>query len=69
MGLPIGVGEVRRRVCGKCVMMVAKEDVVEASGHLSSLMTLIIMITLFSGSLSVSFWSLLIGNHLLIVDS
>lgn len=28
---PIGVGEVIRRVCGKCVMIVTKEDVVEAS--------------------------------------
>ena len=31
---PIGVGEVIRRICGKCVMMVAKKDVVEASGSL-----------------------------------
>ena len=31
---PIGVGEVIRRVCGKCVMMVAKKDVVEASDSL-----------------------------------
>ena len=28
---PIGVGEVFRRMCGKCVMRVAKKDVVEAS--------------------------------------
>ena len=31
---PIGVGEVIRRICGKCVMNVAKRDVVEASGSL-----------------------------------
>ena len=31
---PIRVGEVIRRICGKCVMMVAKKDVVEASGSL-----------------------------------
>ena len=30
----IGVGEVLRRICGKCVMSVAKKDVVEASGSL-----------------------------------
>ena len=29
---PIGVGELIRRIGGKCVMMVAKKDVVEASG-------------------------------------
>jgi len=31
---PIGVGEVMRRIIGKCVMNVAKGDVVEASGSL-----------------------------------
>ena len=31
---PIGVGEIIRRSCGKCAMMVAKKDVVEASGSL-----------------------------------
>ena len=31
---PIGVGEVIRRICGKCIVIVAKEDVVEASGSL-----------------------------------
>ena len=31
---PIGVGEVLRRICGKCVMSVAKKAVVEASGSL-----------------------------------
>ena len=31
---PIGVGEVIRRICGKCVMNIAKRDVVEASGSL-----------------------------------
>ena len=31
---PIGVGEVIKRICGKCVMMVTKKDVVEASGSL-----------------------------------
>ena len=31
---PIGVGEVVRRICGKCVMNVAKKDVVAASGSL-----------------------------------
>ena len=31
---PIGVGEVLRRVVGKCVMNVVKTDVVEASGSL-----------------------------------
>ena len=31
---PIGVGEVLRRVFGKCVMSVTKKDVVEASGSL-----------------------------------
>ena len=31
---PIGVGEVIRRICGKCAMMVAKKDVVETSGSL-----------------------------------
>ena len=31
---PIGVGEVIRRIIGKCVMKVAKGDVVEASGSL-----------------------------------
>ena len=31
---PIGGGEVIGRVCGKCVMMVAKKDVVEVSGSL-----------------------------------
>ena len=31
---PIGVGEVIRRIIGKCVMNVAKGDVVEASGSL-----------------------------------
>ena len=31
---PIGVGEVLRRICGKCVMSVAKKDVIEASGSL-----------------------------------
>ena len=29
---PIGVGEVVRRICGRCVMNVAKKDVVKASG-------------------------------------
>ena len=29
---PIGVGEVLRRICGKCVMSVPKKDVVGASG-------------------------------------
>ncbi|PFX13876.1 Fibrillin-1, partial [Stylophora pistillata] len=31
---PIGVGEVIRRICGKCVMNIAKPDVFEASGLL-----------------------------------
>ena len=31
---PIGVGEVIRRICGKCVMNIAKRDVVEVSGSL-----------------------------------
>ena len=31
---PIGVGKVIRRICGKCVMNIAKQDVVEASGSL-----------------------------------
>ena len=31
---PIGVGEVIRRIIGKCVMNIAKKDVVEASGSL-----------------------------------
>ena len=31
---PIGVGEVIRRVIGKCVMKVTKQDVIEASGSL-----------------------------------
>ena len=31
----IGVGEVIKRICGKCVMNIAKRDVVEASGTLS----------------------------------
>ena len=31
---PIGVGEVTRRICGKCVMTITKRDVVEASGSL-----------------------------------
>ena len=31
---PIGVGEVIRRICGKCIMNIAKRDVVEASGSL-----------------------------------
>ena len=31
---PIGVGEIIRRISGKCVMMVAKKDVVDASGSL-----------------------------------
>ena len=31
---PIGVGEVIRRICGKCVMNIAKRDVAEASGSL-----------------------------------
>ena len=31
---PIGVGEVIRRVIGKCVMKVTKEDVLDASGSL-----------------------------------
>ena len=31
---PIGVGEVVRRMYGKCVMNIAKQDVVEASGSL-----------------------------------
>ena len=31
---PIGVGEVLRRICGKCVMSVVKKDVVDASGSL-----------------------------------
>lgn len=31
---PIGVGEVSRRIVGKCVMSVAKKDVIEASGSL-----------------------------------
>lgn len=31
---PIGVGEVMRRIIGKCVMNVAKGDMVEASGSL-----------------------------------
>ena len=30
---PIGVGEVLTRICGKCVMSVAKKDVVEAAVH------------------------------------
>ena len=35
--LPIGVGEVIRRIIGKCVMHVAKGDVVEASVSLRSI--------------------------------
>ena len=31
---PIGVGEVLRRIIGKCVMNIAKKDVVEVSGSL-----------------------------------
>ena len=31
---PIGVGEVIRRVVGKCIMKVTKEDVVDTSGSL-----------------------------------
>ena len=31
---PIGVGEVIRRIIGKCVMRVIKQDVIEASGSL-----------------------------------
>ena len=31
---PIGVGEVLRRICGKCIMSVVKKDVVDASGSL-----------------------------------
>ena len=31
---PIGVGEVLRRICGKCVMSVPKKDVVGTSGSL-----------------------------------
>ena len=31
---PIEVGEVLRRICGKCVMSVVKKDVVDASGSL-----------------------------------
>ena len=31
---PIEVGEVLQRICGKCVMSVAKKDVIEASGSL-----------------------------------
>ena len=31
---PIGVGEVIRRICGKCVMNITRRDVVEASGSL-----------------------------------
>ena len=31
---PIGVREVIRRICGKCVMNIAKWDVAEASGSL-----------------------------------
>ena len=31
---PIGVGEVIRRITGKCVMRVIKQDVIEASGSL-----------------------------------
>ena len=31
---PIGVGEVLRRIIGKCVMNIAKKDVVEASRSL-----------------------------------
>ena len=31
---PIGVGQVLRRICGKCVMSVPKKDVVGASGSL-----------------------------------
>lgn len=31
---PIGVGEVIRRICGKCVMNIVKQDVMEASGSL-----------------------------------
>ena len=31
---PIGIGEVIRRVIGKCVMKVTKQDVIEASGSL-----------------------------------
>jgi len=31
---PIGVGEVIKRVIGKCVMKVTKEDVLDASGSL-----------------------------------
>ena len=31
---PIGVGKVIRRVIGKCVMKVTKEDVLDASGSL-----------------------------------
>ena len=31
---PIGIGEVLRRIIGKCVMNIAKKDVVEVSGSL-----------------------------------
>ena len=31
---PIGVGEVLRRIIGKCVMKIAKKDVIEVSGSL-----------------------------------
>ncbi|CAB4033445.1 Hypothetical predicted protein, partial [Paramuricea clavata] len=31
---PIGVGEVIRRIVGKCVMKVIKPDVIDASGSL-----------------------------------
>jgi len=33
-GRPIGVGEVIRRIIGKCVMRVIKQDVFEAGGSL-----------------------------------
>ena len=32
--LPIGVGEVLRRIIGKCVTKVTKPDVIDASGSL-----------------------------------
>ena len=35
-GRPIGVGEVIRRVIGKCVIKVTKEDVLDASGSLGA---------------------------------
>lgn len=31
---PIGIGEVMRRIMGKCVMAVLKKDVLEAAGNL-----------------------------------